>query len=240
MVYPGYVGDHLWWRHFAAAVQYGQFCLEAKQGEPATLVSSLPCCQRDWNAQFPGFSSDAMTLTSPTFSLLIRTPPAACPKQGLWGFSKASVLSCPEIVSHLRPSRYNIHLALTGKAIKSQRKLESSHIYAFPASSQGSTEISGCLKKNKPWKCMYAHTHSEFLQGETFVTASSTVLPQLSLHNIWPLSLWSWDDTTLLLNEAISQEWHKKYMLCCQVTIVRIHSGLWSSYGKGLQKQKCL
>lgn len=61
----------------------------------------------------------------------------------------------------------NIHLAPTRKAIKTQRKLELSHIYVFTASSLEFTKITGCLKKNELWKYMYRYTYSEFLQEQT-------------------------------------------------------------------------
>jgi len=87
---------------------------------------------------------------------------------------------------------------------------------------------------------MYAHTPSEFPQGETFIMVSSTVLPLLSHHNIRPSSPWSWDDVTLLLKgdniATITQKIH---------VVLSDHNAqdtfdLQSSYGKGLQKQRCL
>lgn len=83
--------------------------------------------------------------------------------------------SFTETVSHPRPFFYNIHLAPTGKAIKSQRKLEMSHIYTFTASSLWSTKISGCLKK--PWKYMYRYTHSRVSAGTNFHDGKHCLCP---------------------------------------------------------------
>lgn len=108
-----------------------------------------------------------MIVIFPALSLLICTSPPACPIEILCGFRKASLFSFTQIVFHPRPFFYNIHLAPTRKAIKTQRKLELSHIYVFTASSLEFTKITGCLKKNKLWKYMYRYTYSEFLQEQT-------------------------------------------------------------------------